>query len=365
MPGITAYTFVDPKGKVLSSNNGNTLIMPASNMKVVSGYSAYRILGKDFTFRTQFSHEGRDLIVSGDPALLLDHPGIAEIGRKIAARNPVIENIVLNTSSLDRESYGPGWMMEDNRFTYQAKIAPFTLNEGSMPSKSSQHIPETIDDAHSEGLVPSRNQERYFAENLWAAMGLSPPVSYKISNSRIAPPLETYSVPLRDVLRHIETHSCNFSAEILTKYLSRFTDGSPGNWSRGTRLILDLMKNMGLDTDEIRIADGSGLSRLNLLTTDFLARLIHRISDSDDREFLEILPEPGEGTLRNRLSDLKDLGIHAKTGSISYCSSLTGYIGSMGISFSIALNHFTMDDNDLAKLVDNILRNEIRDFSGN
>ena len=72
MKGIFAYTFLDRYGNTIVSQNGQLPLMPASNMKIVTGYAAYRTLGKDFKFKTSFTDEGSKLSVSGDPTPLLD-----------------------------------------------------------------------------------------------------------------------------------------------------------------------------------------------------------------------------------------------------------------------------------------------------
>jgi D-alanyl-D-alanine carboxypeptidase (penicillin-binding protein 4) len=53
-----------------------------------------------------------------------------------------------------------------------------------------------------------------------------------------------------------------------------------------------------------------------------------------DREFVYYLPGPGKGTLSNRLDDIKDYEIYAKTGTIRYISSLTGVSLSRELAFS-------------------------------
>ncbi len=358
MPGIVSYQFLDKNGNVLCSQNPQTLIMPASNMKLVSGFSAYRLLGSDYVFKTTFSVKGDKLIVSGDPTFLLDGPKLLEIGNTISESNCEIREIILDTSSLDFLPYGSGWMIEDRKYTYQARIAPFSVNEGSV--HAGDHELEKLIDPHMESLKPVQNQLRHFSQSLWKAIGLSGKAKYSIGSETGGKLLFTYSVSIKDVIKHIEEVSCNFSIEVLTKLISFKMDGKKGTWKRSIKCIYKAMKEMNLDTSEIRIQDGSGLSRLNLLTTDFLSNLVLQIAKSDEKEFLKLLPSPGSGTLKERLPELKESGMHAKTGSIAYCSSLTGYIEKLGVSFSIAINHSPEPDNLLPKMVDEILLGEIR-----
>ncbi len=357
MPGITSFQFMDNDGRVLESQNSDILVMPASNMKVVSGYAAYRLLGKDHVFRTVFSVSGKSLFVSGDPTFLLDGPKLIEIGEEIRSTGNGIDEIVLDTSCMDKVPYGPGWMIDDRKYTYQAKIAPFSVNEGSSPGHETSL--SSLTDPHGEKMKPVGNQLRFFAEALWKSIGLNGKADYRIGRAGGGDVLYTYSVVLADLLKHIESVSCNFSIEVLTKLLPYKTDGVRGTWRRGVKKVYGVMSELGLDTGEIKILDGSGLSRLNLLTTDFLSSLIHKISVSGDRDFLKLLPSSGMGTLSSRFADLGQYGINAKTGSIEYCSSLTGYSHKTGTSFSIVINHFTESSGPLPEKVDNILRAEL------
>ena len=83
-------------------------------------------------------------------------------------------------------------------------------------------------------------------------------------------------------------------------------------------------KTVGLEPGLIRPMDGSGLSRHNLVTTKGLARILRHIYRTELKDiFLEALPAPGEGTLRNRLAGIP---VFAKTGTLSSASALSGYV---------------------------------------
>ncbi len=358
MPGIVSYQFLGPDGSVLSSQNADTLVMPASNMKVVSGFSAYKLLGRNHDFETRFSIIGSKLIVSGDPTFLLSGPELQKIGNEIKAKSSIIKEIVLNTSCMDSSPYGSGWMIEDRKYTYQSKIAPFTVNEGSIPS-GEVNVGKLID-PHSESLVPVQNQHMFFAQALWDAIEIPGKLRYVVGNETGGELLFKYTKPLTEVMRHIEEVSCNFSIEVLTKLISNKRDGRRGTWKRGIQEIYGVLKGMGLDTGEIKIVDGSGLSRLNLLSTNFLSNLVYRISKSNEKEFLKLLPSSGMGTLKSRLKTVEELGINAKTGSIAYCSSLTGFVEKLGVSFSIVINHSPEPDKNLPGKVDEILLRELQ-----
>nr|HMS42994.1 D-alanyl-D-alanine carboxypeptidase [Pyrinomonadaceae bacterium] len=97
-------------------------------------------------------------------------------------------------------------------------------------------------------------------------------------------------------------------------------------------------------TNEIKIHDGSGLSRLDFLTPEALGRALVFASQSKFAEvFRNSLPVAGtDGTLRGRLGNVSGK-IAAKTGSITYVNALAGYANNQKetIAFVILCNNET------------------------
>ena len=356
MKGIFAYTFLDRNGNSIASQNGQMPLMPASNMKLITGYAAYRTLGKDFKFKTSFTEEGSKLLVSGDPTPLLDGPAIRKIMGEISGKKVNFNEIEFNNPSIDSVNYLPSWALEDRKYTYQSRITPFSVNEGSVPKgKGSPDISRLVN-PHGSEHRPSRNPMKLLESAIMsAALSVS-----REEASNNAQDQAIHWESLADIISHMETVSCNFSAEILQKYMGHNFTGKKGSWRNGTKAILNFLNKLNLDTEGITIADGSGLSRMNLLKTDLLASLVHAIRENEDSEFLKLLPSPGAGTLQKRLSDLSNLSIHAKTGSIGYCASLTGYMEKSEISFSIIINNSTDPGQDLPVQIDAFLTEMVK-----
>jgi putative FmdB family regulatory protein len=73
------------------------------------------------------------------------------------------------------------------------------------------------------------------------------------------------------------------------------------------------------------LIDGSGLSRLDLVTPAAVVKLLHYMYASGEREnWISMLPVGGvDGTLATRFTEGPAAGrIHAKTGSLSHVSAL-------------------------------------------
>jgi PBP4 family serine-type D-alanyl-D-alanine carboxypeptidase len=92
----------------------------------------------------------------------------------------------------------------------------------------------------------------------------------------------------------------------------------------------------------VAILDGSGLSRLNLVSPQSATGLLAGMSRTNSAAtFSDTLPIAGtDGTLQGRLNDVKDR-VQAKTGAIIYDNSLSGYLltaDGKRLAFSIISN---------------------------
>jgi D-alanyl-D-alanine carboxypeptidase/D-alanyl-D-alanine-endopeptidase (penicillin-binding protein 4) len=154
------------------------------------------------------------------------------------------------------------------------------------------------------------------------------------------PVAKTLSPPLRDIVRFMDLHSDNFTAEELLKLLGVATEGS-GTTAAGARAVVAALKAGAISTAGVRIYDGSGLSEYDRLTVGVLVGILQAAaSDSAlESELVHALPVSGvSGTLRDRLGTPKLLGkVVAKTGTTSIASALSGYVNSR-IAFAIIQN---------------------------
>lgn len=159
------------------------------------------------------------------------------------------------------------------------------------------------------------------------------------------------SPPLKSIINDFLKHSINLYGESILKALGfiYFNEGTTYNGRLAVNLIL---KQYELPEDVLFIADGSGLSMLNLISPEYMTTLLYSISKSYfSRTFFDALSTSGmDGTLRKRLdsSELKG-NVHAKTGYIRNSRTLSGYIDTVGgdrLTFAIFANNY---DNRLDK----------------
>ncbi|MCL5029383.1 MAG: D-alanyl-D-alanine carboxypeptidase/D-alanyl-D-alanine-endopeptidase [Bacteroidetes bacterium] len=163
------------------------------------------------------------------------------------------------------------------------------------------------------------------------------------------------SPPLKDIIKVINKNSQNLYAEQLLKTIGLETKGF-GNVENGVSAENKVFKDMGINPESMNIVDGSGLSRLDLVTPKQIVSLLSYMYKSKYFiPFFNSLPIAGvDGTLGDRLQNTKAQGkIRAKTGFIEGVRSLSGYAftgDNEPIAFSIIVNNFNVP----VKLAENI-----------
>lgn len=176
------------------------------------------------------------------------------------------------------------------------------------------------------------------------------------------------SQPLSAIAKTTNKESNNLYAELILRTLGRERGamlGVPeplgrerGDDETGLAVIRLWLTRSGIPTDRIALHDGSGLSRLNLVTPDSTVLLLLSLSKTaSSQPFRQSLPISGrDGTLGSRLQTLSDR-VSAKTGSLTYSNSLSGYLTTaegQQVAFSILCNDQTNRGN-ATHLIDQIL----------
>ena len=175
------------------------------------------------------------------------------------------------------------------------------------------------------------------------------------------------SAPLSAIARATNKESNNLYAELILRTLGRerrsmLSAPEPpgrelGDDEAGTALIKLWLGRNGVASTDTALHDGSGLSRLNLVTPDSAAQLLTALARSGNRPFRDSLPIAGQdGTLRGRLKTIAGRAF-AKTGSLIYVNSLSGYVITTNgetLAFSIFCNDYVGRANS-ARLIDDLV----------
>ena len=118
-----------------------------------------------------------------------------------------------------------------------------------------------------------------------------------------------------------------------------------GDDQAGAAVVRLWLERAGISTSGLSIRDGSGLSRLDLVSPEMTARLLMAIAKTNSFAiFHESLPVAGrDGTLKERLRH-ESGRLVAKTGTLTYDHSLSGYVTTEGnevLVFSVFCNDAT------------------------
>lgn len=168
----------------------------------------------------------------------------------------------------------------------------------------------------------------------------------RVYNSASLFPLWSHSSPaLSEILKPLMKESENLYAETLTRTLG-LVFGQKGTFSEGKGIVEDTLGQIGIEAESYSYADGSGLSRLNLVSADVLVRILRAMYEHRHFvPFYQALSIAGvDGTLENRMKGKRaENNLHAKTGTISNASAISGYLytadGEM-LAFSIMVNNY-------------------------
>lgn len=176
------------------------------------------------------------------------------------------------------------------------------------------------------------------------------------------------SQSLGEIARKTNKESNNLYAELILRTLGRergeiaalpeAPGRERGDDEVGLAVIRVWLERAGVPTGRLALHDGSGLSRLDLVTPETSARFLVALSRTNAGGiFKESLPLSGhDGTLAGRLKTIPDR-VSAKTGSLTYDNSLSGYLTtSTGqiLAFSIMCNDQT-GRADSTRLIDQIV----------
>ena len=166
------------------------------------------------------------------------------------------------------------------------------------------------------------------------------------------------SAPLSEVAVPLLANSINLYAEQAWR-AAAFHGKGLGTFADCERHAVATLASLGVPTEGLVLADGSGLSRRTLVQPrQFVALLAHAHGDAARASLRKGLPVAGEsGTLRSRFQRGAAKGhVRAKTGFISHVVALSGYVdkedGSAPFTFSVLCNNFTCDSDRAKAAVD-------------
>jgi D-alanyl-D-alanine carboxypeptidase/D-alanyl-D-alanine-endopeptidase (penicillin-binding protein 4) len=351
-----------------------------------------------------------DLVVvgRGDPDLDVAH--LAALADTLATRGirVVTGDMRADASWFDVASdWGPGWMWDDGPYWFWPYISALTVHDnvvgvvvrpGAAPGAQVEvgldpptrfvdvRVEATTGPAGSDTTLAIRRQWMPRASNLITVTGTLP-ADADSSNELLTvedPPLyaavllaellaergvevlggvrygaleagevaDTVAVHVSDSLAASVSNflkiSDNLTGEQLVKTIAAEVAGPPGSYAAGLAAERAfLAAEVGLDTLAFKLADGSGVSRYNVVTGGQIVALLRYLSAREDLAgtFEAALPVAGvDGTLERRMRGTAAEGrARAKTGTLQGVSSISGYVPSAEgerLVFSLMMEFF-------------------------
>ena len=331
--GVAVYSCKDNKN--IYSKNAELLFAPASCEKLFLAAAAIDILGVDYCFETTLFTDGTieedtlhgNLFLkgSGDPSLTTqDVEALIKALADLNIQN-IKGNFYIDYYDFDTIAFAPGT-------TYDNIGEPWFGPIGALMLDRKAALVNPCNNA--EYVQPSRLENLYYA--------IEPLLKKTMNNytltlqgtiiadhlpQNIIPLITHTSQPLSTLLHKVIKESDNIYADCIFKKIGSVTSGNPGSWKNGAQAVISfLSQHIAIAPHEIRIADGSGLSRYNLVSPDHIIKVLTWAYTNHGAEFIALLPIAGlDGTLVQRMIDIQGT-VKAKTGTMGGISSLSGYV---------------------------------------
>ncbi|UCF71430.1 MAG: D-alanyl-D-alanine carboxypeptidase/D-alanyl-D-alanine-endopeptidase [candidate division WOR-3 bacterium] len=378
------------KDSVVYAYNHDKLLVPASNVKILTSAAALVFLGPDFRYRTRIAFGGRlrnrrlqgNIMVfgRGDPNFSLSDVDSFVNAIKNKGISEIEGDIVLVDDYFTEERLPIGWSWHYLDARYAAEISALSVNrntvnvaiEGTTLGEKARVVlePETgyvtlvnnmvtkigddsiiiyrrpdanviyVDGGIGYGRarnieVAVKDPTMYFGEYLKERLRASDVrVNGKcIRSSGITQIADTAYTIIDSV---ISIPMFDIIKELNTESVNLFAEAvlktlgayfrRQGSFRAGVSILKEFMRRCGVDTNFVVLHDGSGLSRYNLMSPYALALILRRMYHS--KYFTDFYNLlPGPGEGTIE-NRFKDMvgSLRAKTGTLDAISCLSGYL---------------------------------------
>jgi D-alanyl-D-alanine carboxypeptidase/D-alanyl-D-alanine-endopeptidase (penicillin-binding protein 4) len=393
-PGLagarTAALVVDrASGEVLFARDPDRPLVPASNLKVLTGVAALAALGPAHRFRTEVLAPGPPDAAGavaalhvrggGDPALTSEQWWRLAADLRLRGLRRVRGDLVVDDTLFDDERWHPDWGDVSSR-AYHAPVGALSANYGAFrvsvaPGAPGAPARVALDPpvdylrlraevtTRAEGAtdlriarVPEAEAERVVVSGVIRAgsepedlyRSVADPARYAAAvlrlqleangirvegGTRLAPVpagavtlLEFEGIPLAEIARRFLKYSNNPIAESLLKSLA-VAGGARGSFAGGVAAERRVLSGLGLDLDGTTLVDGSGLSRSNRVSVRLLVSALRAADRSFDfaPEIVGAVPIAGRDGTLERRAGAAAGRVRAKTGLLSGVTGLAGF----------------------------------------
>lgn len=394
---VWGFLAVNLKGDTLVCLNPQRRMVPASNLKLITTGAALLALGEDFRYSTTLATDAPSfpaptgnlpdsvlranlyIIGGGDPLIGELFPYLPSPDETFGRWSKVLSDSGIRR--IDGDILGDGSWFSEPQPHPDWNVEDLRTRDGVVPAgltwrgKMGDSLPDSPSTAalHFREWLGGRAQNP--AESCTTPPS-APVVMHDIGPNRAQPlPLDSLlilgtvpSLPLRDLVRIANCQSDNFIAETLLKTLGKLR-GDGDDYPSSIAALRKALSPIGLmaASGQMRFADGSGLSRKNYVSPEFMVSFLKGMYRSRVRKaFMASLPFAGEPktTLENRLPKRPWALRHRilmKSGSMNGVRCFSGYIlPSSGraeetIVFSILTNNAVAPGSQVYPLLDSLI----------
>lgn len=394
-------------GKVVYRLNDKQPTMPASTLKLITLGASLDTLGYDYEFSTKlYKTTNNDLYLKLGADPFLTSGGLNTLMEKAVKEKKITSPkiIYIDDYIFDKTEWGEGWQWDDDlnplmpKFSsynidknllsiiisptnpgspaqiYTNKFYPITfmnlvttgtendieLNRNNSIAPNILNISGTINKQITEE-IPINNPKRYFILRLEDAIQSAKMDYYGGFPQKKTPTTNVYLVaeikhPISQAIKAILMDSNNFVAETVFKLAGAKLVNNTGSLQHSQEMLNAYFNKIGIDAQDIKIVDGSGVSKNNIITANFMTDYL--VKQFKNETLKNSMPTAGEGTLKNRMLYFKD-NLRAKTGTLSDVSGIAGYITSRSgktYAFDIMINDPKTKSNDKKSLEEYIIR---------
>lgn len=398
--GISIYNLT--KNKQVYTYKEHKLSCPASTMKLLTTITALSYPEGRLPFTTQVWYSGNisrdtlqgNIYIKGSMDPEFDDDAMNSLIAQIKSQPFKVINgqIIGDVSLKDSLYWGYGWMWDDAPYDYQPQLSPLMFHKGlvtitAMLDSVQQTITVTakpqsdyytihnncVYNSSQAGSFNVRRDYIHQSNHIYVEGNVTKKASADITISDVPQyflqtfvqrlktvgekiiigpyvsthnPIDyndmhliaTWSTDCQAVVTQMLKASDNLNAETMFYRLASINGSHPATADVAIQALRKQITNLGLQPDDYRIMDGSGLSRYDCLTPELeVAFLKYTYTHPDIYKMVfPSLPIAGiDGTIRGRM---KGYNVHAKTGSFTGYNALAGYVtNTSGETFAFSI----------------------------
>jgi D-alanyl-D-alanine carboxypeptidase/D-alanyl-D-alanine-endopeptidase (penicillin-binding protein 4) len=296
---------VKKEGRIIAAHNLHKVFIPASIVKIATTLAALQILNPQYRFETYFFvDEDQNIYIKGfgDPFLISEEIArIVKTLKKLGCRR--INDIYLDDTAFDIPASVEWAGSSDNPYDAPNNALAVNFNtvniikdqDGKVSSAEEQTPTIPMMSEFGEDLEPGKYRinicqkqtknnniiNRYVGELFRAFQrkenipGSGTIASKKTPDSLSPIYKHQSSKTLEDIIAPLMLYSNNFIANQLYLTMGAEAYGYPATWGKSKKTMAEiLLREFKLSEDEIRIIEGSGLSRKNLVSPYAMLELL-------------------------------------------------------------------------------------------